>query len=603
MVKPRERKTNRGQIPQDLYEVAAHSVINENMTVRAVARQYGMCHVSLNRFVNAVRENRNPVVGYRPHNKVFSIEQEQQLGQYVESAAKLYFGLSPRELRKLGFQFARLNNCNYPQNWNNLEMASEDWLTAFLKRNPTISIRTPESTSLARAMNFNKENVKKFYSNLATVLDKWHFEPQNIYNVDETGCTTVHKPNKVLATKGVKQVGQITSQERGTLVTMCLAVSALGNSVPPMFIFPLKRYQDHFVLGGPAGSIGTANQSGWMKEEDFLIFIMHFAKFAKPSENNRVLLILDNHQSHLYIPVIDYCRSNYITLLSFPPHTSHKLQPLDRSVFGPFKRYYNSAGEHWMRSNPGRRMTIYNIPGLVKDALPMAITPKNITAGFSCSGIWPFNPDVFTEEDFAPSSVTDRPQTPNFSDNTEADPNASKISLPEFEPAASSTEVDIGQPSTSTQKISTPPAIQKKTVWTPEEIRPLPKADFSAPRKAARRKGKTAILTDTPEKEILEARYLAKKNVGGAKKKVFTKEKKKGATTKNIRVVKTVEQVSSSEEEDDTICLVCCGPYKNSKVDWLQCTSCKQWAHSSCAKNDPLYVCKNCVSEYSENSE
>lgn len=169
MVKPRERKTNRGQIPQDLYEVAAHSVINENMTVRAVARQYGMCHVSLNRFVNAVRENRNPVVGYRPHNKVFSIEQEQQLGQYVESAAKLYFGLSPRELRKLGFQFARLNNCNYPQNWNNLEMASEDWLTAFLKRNPTISIRTPESTSLARAMNFNKENVKKFYSNLATV--------------------------------------------------------------------------------------------------------------------------------------------------------------------------------------------------------------------------------------------------------------------------------------------------------------------------------------------------------------------------------------------------------------------------------------------------
>lgn len=138
MVKPRERKTNRGQIPQEVYEAAANKVINEHLSVRAAARQYEMCHVSLNRFVKAKKENGNPVVGYRPHNKVFSTEQEQQLGQYVQSAAKLYFGLSPKELRKLAFQFARSNNCNYPENWNNLELASEDWLTAFLKRNPNM---------------------------------------------------------------------------------------------------------------------------------------------------------------------------------------------------------------------------------------------------------------------------------------------------------------------------------------------------------------------------------------------------------------------------------------------------------------------------------
>lgn len=55
--------------------------------------------------------------------------------------------------------------------------------------------------------------------------------------MDETGVTTVQKPNKVVARKGLKQVGAITSAERGTLVTLAAAVSGGGNSVPPFFVF------------------------------------------------------------------------------------------------------------------------------------------------------------------------------------------------------------------------------------------------------------------------------------------------------------------------------------------------------------------------------
>lgn len=88
---------------------------------------------------------------------------------------------------------------------------------------------------------------------------------------------------------------------------------------------------------GPPGCDGSGNKSGWMQDEDFLLFMKHFTKFAKPTEQNPVVVIMDNHSSHINIPVIQYCKENFISVSSYPPHTSHKLQPLDRTVFGPFK--------------------------------------------------------------------------------------------------------------------------------------------------------------------------------------------------------------------------------------------------------------------------
>ena len=64
--------------------------------------------------------------------------------------------------------------------------------------------------------------------------------------------------------------------------------------------------------------------------------------------------------------------------------------------------------DYWMRSNPGKNVTIYEIPALVKKAQLAAMTPKNILSGFECTGTWPFNREIFTELDFAPAAVTDR---------------------------------------------------------------------------------------------------------------------------------------------------------------------------------------------------
>ncbi len=179
--------------------------------------------------------------------------------------------------------------------------------------------------SFARASAFNRPAVEKFYDNLFSVMEKYEFAAQDIYNAVETGCTTVQKPKQVIAAKGRKQVGSVTSQERGGLVAVTYSINAAGNNIPPMFIFPRVNYHENFIRGAPPGSIGVASRSGWINEELFLIYLQHVITKTRCSREHKILLILDNHESHVTLKEVDLTKENGIVMLTLPAHTTHKL--------------------------------------------------------------------------------------------------------------------------------------------------------------------------------------------------------------------------------------------------------------------------------------
>lgn len=578
------KKTNRGTVPKANMDAAAEEVISNSISLRKAANAYNCNFMTLQRYVKKLKEVKemggNPIdikIGYVKSRQIFSENQEQELVDYLKQSAKIFFGLSTMETKSLAYDYAKANNISVPDKWHTNQKASKDWLIGFLKRNPSLSIRTPEATSLGRMTSFNKHNVSSFFDNLSQVYEKYKFGCQDIWNIDETGITTVQRPDKIIASKGIKQVGAATSGERGSLVTLVYAVSACGNSVPPLLIFPRKYFKDHFVADGPPGCIGSANPSGWVTSKEFLVFIKHFVKHTKCSKEQPALIVLDNHASHLSVDMINYCRENGITLLSFPPHTSHKLQPLDRSVYGPFKRFYNAAADSWMKNNPGKTMVIYNIPSLVKVALSNAATPKNITSGFTCTGIWPFNKDIFTEEDYLPSEVTNRLllDTDNISSNNNV---SNEIPpTPNLKNQDNKSNVDV----------------------SPEELRPYPKAK-ERKKNTNRRKIKTEILTSTPVKNILEEDQKKRNENATLKKaKIVKKLFEKTVKTKKTKKRRRSSSTSSTENDIDCLCLKCLKPWSKSKrgQDWVQCIQCKKWAHAKCVNNDAHYVCHNCNSD------
>lgn len=323
-------------------------------------------------------------------------------------------------------------------------------------------------------------------------------------------------------------------------------------------------FKDAFLSGAPNGSIGFAAKNGWMTQEIFLEVMKHVQKKTCASTENPILIILDNHESHISINLINFARENGIVMLTFPPHTSHRLQPLDVSVFSPFKNRCKAEFNSWVSKNPGKTISIYNVAGLSALAYDNSFTRQNILAGFKKSGIVPYDRNIFKEDEFAPSKVTEHPP-PQAQTSEDCQPNQNTPDISEIEPLAGpSGEVSVLRSNVNEECLNYPARVNKTTnnsttAMSPEEVRPFPK---SQPRKTSRRgrkKGKTCVLTDTPEKNRIEEEHKlrmekkAKLSQKSCKRKLILCKIKKESIKKSRKstINKKYTQRPSTSDTDD----------------------------------------------------
>ena len=154
---------------------------------------------------------------------------------YVKDMARRFCGLSKDKCCCLIYEYAERNNVHIAENWRVNKKAGQGFWLEFKSRH-ILAIRSLEPASLARVTVFNMHTVREFFSNLAKVMDCHKFLAQDIPNIDETGCTTVQNPGRVVE-RGIKQVASVTSAEREELVTVVNVVNANGSVLPPTFVF------------------------------------------------------------------------------------------------------------------------------------------------------------------------------------------------------------------------------------------------------------------------------------------------------------------------------------------------------------------------------
>lgn len=112
-------------------------------------------------------------------------------------------------------------------------------------------------------MGFNRVAVKQFFNILFQIVDTHKLTAERIFNCDETRLTINPKGHtKIIALKGRRQVGTITSAERGETVTVEICISAVGTYVPPMLIFPRVRKKQEFEIGLPPGGFAEVHSTG-----------------------------------------------------------------------------------------------------------------------------------------------------------------------------------------------------------------------------------------------------------------------------------------------------------------------------------------------------
>ena len=93
-------------------------------------------------------------------------------------------------------------------------------------------------------------------------------------------------------------------------------------------------------------------------------------------------MMLDGHESHKTLQATDFDHDNGLTVISLPPHASHRMQPLDRAFFESLESGYSKAVNNWVLSNRGRRLTQFDIVPLFATAYNRSATVDSATKGF-----------------------------------------------------------------------------------------------------------------------------------------------------------------------------------------------------------------------------
>ena len=151
-------------------------------------------------------------------------------------------------------------------------------------------------------MSVNTDTVNDFFGKLGAIYGRLNLsKPMQVFNCDKTGISVVHKPGKVVAKVGRRNVYAVISGEKRKTHNILSCVSASGYVLPPM---PRKQsLLEKSREAAVANTLFVTSENGWIETNLFQQWF-HFFLYSNIPPSRPVLLIMDGHSSHVSIDVI-----------------------------------------------------------------------------------------------------------------------------------------------------------------------------------------------------------------------------------------------------------------------------------------------------------
>ena len=267
------------------YESMVNAVksVQEGKGLREASRLYNVPVETLRRQVTGAVD----VVCRPGPPTVLTESEEQRLAIYIADMAEMGFGLMKENVLRLAFKIVDNSGRQHPDDG----LVGRAWFEGFKSRHSNLTIRPPQTLLYNQTTCANKETIEDFFAKLGGVLNLLS-KPMQIFNIDETGVSVVHKVGKVVAEVG-RKVWSITSGERGKTHTVVTCISASGFVLPPCLIYPRKKaVPENFREGAVPGTLFKSTESGWINQEVYTEWFQWFITVIPPARP--VLLIQPN---------------------------------------------------------------------------------------------------------------------------------------------------------------------------------------------------------------------------------------------------------------------------------------------------------------------
>ncbi|GAB7336822.1 hypothetical protein MBLNU13_g11328t1 [Cladosporium sp. NU13] len=317
--------------------------------------------------------------------------EENGLVAYILRMSQNGYPLAVKVLRSLALVIRRQRE--RAPDAQGLSEPGKNWPQGFYKRNPQLKSRRMRAMAWDRHDQNIYPKVTEWFSVISEELARPDVLTENVYNMDETGVLLGKLGSlKVLVGKNELRNYRGASPKR-TLITAIECISATGNCLDPLVIWPSATHRSNWTTHPTPGWHFACTKKGYTNNKINIYWIKHvFEPLTGATANGKPrILISDGLASHECLKVMTFCYEHNIILCRLPSHTSHKLQPCDVAVFGPLKTAYREQVERLFRGGAGT-IGKQHFTLLYSRARATAMTARNVRSAWSKAGLVPLNP-------------------------------------------------------------------------------------------------------------------------------------------------------------------------------------------------------------------